>query len=98
MWPSAQETESRPLPAGFVNYVSKTDAKNLGLIQSSSNYFKMKVDDTTAVASGRGRSAVRIVSKDEYADGVYVLDLDHMPVGCGTWPAWWTTTLNNWPK
>lgn len=72
------------LPKGFVNYVSKSTAKTMGLIQSSSNYFKMKVDDQTPVASGRGRSAVRIVSKDEFADGVYVLDLDHMPVGCGT--------------
>lgn len=93
----ADEPSTPPL-LGFVNYVSKSTAKQLGLIQSSNNYFKMKVDDFTPIASGRGRSAVRIVSKDEYADGVYVLDVDHMPVGCGTWPAWWTTTLNGWPK
>lgn len=35
-------------------------------------------------ASGRGRDSVRIASKDEWADGVYILDVNHIPVGCGT--------------
>lgn len=44
----------------------------------------MAVDSDSASASGRGRNSVRIVSKDSFADGVYVLDVDHIPVGCGT--------------
>lgn len=58
----------------------------------------MGVDSTTASATGRGRNSVRIVSKDSFADGVYVLDVDHIPVGCGAWPAFWTTTRSGWPK
>ena len=54
------------------------------LVSSTATSFKMAVDSSTAVATGRGRNSVRIVSKDEFADGVYVLDVSHMPVGCGT--------------
>jgi hypothetical protein len=56
--------------------------------------------NSESVASAPGRDSVRISSKDEFADvhtplprkhpvtdgtqGVYILDLNHMPVGCGT--------------
>ena len=26
-----------------------------------------------------------------------ILDLAHMPEGCGTWPAFWTVTRGAWP-
>ena len=44
-----------------------------------------------------GRQSVRIVSKALYTHGLFVLDLSHMPVGCGTWPAFWTVG-ENWPN
>lgn len=28
---------------------------------------------------------------------LWVLDLNHMPTGCGTWPAWWTVGWDPWP-
>jgi hypothetical protein len=37
----------------------------------------MSVDTKSARATGRGRNSVRIVSKDLFADGVYILDVDH---------------------
>lgn len=45
--------------------------------------------DSSNVASGRGRSAVRVESKTSYNHGLIILDLNHMPEGCGTWPAFW---------
>jgi len=69
---------------GYVNYVSKAVAQASNLITSTASSFRMAVDSTTAVATGRGRDSVRIVSKDEFGDGLYVLDVNHMPVGCGT--------------
>lgn len=70
--------------SGFVNYVSRSVASSLGMISSTSTYFRMGVDTATSWASGRGRNSVRIVSRDTFRDGLYVLDVEHMPTGCGT--------------
>jgi hypothetical protein len=34
-----------------------------------------------------GRASVRLTSKKVYNHGLIVIDVEHMPVGCGTWPA-----------
>lgn len=47
--------------------------------------------------TGRGRNSVRITSKKTYTDSIVVLDLEHMPVACGAWPAFWTVTDKTWP-
>jgi hypothetical protein len=39
--------------------------------------------------NGPGRPAVRLISDNTYTHGLFVLDLSHMPYGCGTWPAFW---------
>ncbi|WVF71645.1 hypothetical protein IAT40_006453 [Kwoniella sp. CBS 6097] len=84
--------------AGYVNYVSKSAAQKEGLVDvQSGNTFLMRADSSN-IPTGRGRDSIRITSKDQFADGVYILDLNHMPVGCGTWPAFWTVTKNGWPK
>jgi hypothetical protein len=44
----------------------------------------MKADDQHNSILGKGRDSVRLVSNDEYGDGVYIFDINHMPVGCGT--------------
>ncbi|EIW70867.1 hypothetical protein TREMEDRAFT_28753, partial [Tremella mesenterica DSM 1558] len=91
------ETADDPT-GGYVNYVSKSDAQSLSLVDiQSSGEFVMRADSDNQ-ASGRGRNSVRISSKDKFGDGVYILDVNHMPVGCGTWPAFWTTTKTGWPS
>jgi hypothetical protein len=59
----------------------------------------MRADDWTVVGpSARGRDSVRISSQTAYGDSVLVLDLAHMPAGCGTWPAFWTLSQKGpWP-
>jgi hypothetical protein len=34
-----------------------------------------------------GRPSIRIEGKKKYDSGLIVLDVEHMPFGCGTWPA-----------
>ncbi|KAF2400431.1 hypothetical protein EJ06DRAFT_430356 [Trichodelitschia bisporula] len=46
---------------------------------------------------GPGRPSVRLISNNSYTHGLFILDLSHMPVGCGTWPAFWTLGPN-WPN
>lgn len=60
----------------------------------------MRADSfSTVPQDARGRDSVRISSYDAYADSVIVLDLAHMPEGCGTWPAFWTLSHKGpWPN
>jgi hypothetical protein len=63
------------------------------------NKFIMRADDWSIVnASARGRDSVRISSQTAYDEAVFVLDLEHMPYGCATWPAFWTLSQQGpWP-
>ncbi|KAJ2916096.1 hypothetical protein MD484_g4333, partial [Candolleomyces efflorescens] len=51
----------------------------------------------TLKPGGPGRMSARIMSKKVYKKHVVVVDLRHMPQGCGTWPAIWETAIGNWP-
>jgi hypothetical protein len=72
---------------GFVQYVDEATARQTNLINSSI---------TTGVSWGvdhenqtpKGRPSIRIESKKSYDSGLIILDVGHMPFGCGTWPAY----------
>ncbi|KAG9100553.1 hypothetical protein FRC06_003969 [Ceratobasidium sp. 370] len=83
---------------GRVNYVDQTTAQRLNLTYASSSSFVMRADYTTTLsASGPGRNSVRIQSKKQWSTHLEIMDVRHMPQGCGSWPAYWTTDTNNWP-
>jgi hypothetical protein len=58
----------------------------------------MKVEGTPVV-SDAGRQSIRISTSWRFnAGSILIMDATHMPVGCGTWPAWWTLgTSTYWP-
>ncbi|EJT98107.1 hypothetical protein DACRYDRAFT_91125 [Dacryopinax primogenitus] len=77
---------------------SQATALANNLTYASGNTFIMRADYTTTLtSSGPGRNSVRIQSNNTYTYALMVLDLSHMPEGCGTWPAFWTTGATNWP-
>lgn len=84
---------------GLVNYQTKAtaQAQNLSFVDGE-GHFVMAV--STVKTALEGRNSVRITSKDSYSDGVYVLNVTHVPTGCATWPAFWTVTedLDSWPN
>lgn len=82
---------------GVVNYVSQSAAQSQNLVSWTDSTFTMKADSTQNSVMGKGRDSVRLVSNNDFGDGVYIFDINHSPVGCGTWPAAWTTTTTNWP-
>jgi len=82
---------------GYVNYVDSGTAWNAGLVSTSSSSATIKVDDYTWLAQGQPRNSVRISSQNSYSGGLFILDIDAMPYGCGLWPAWWTVGPN-WPN
>ncbi|QRV76433.1 glycoside hydrolase family 16 protein [Ceratobasidium sp. AG-Ba] len=83
---------------GRVNYVNQATAVSQNLTYASSNSFVMRADyKTTLSSSGPGRNSVRIQSKKQWSTHLQIMDVRHMPQGCGSWPAYWTTDTNNWP-
>ncbi|KAL0956281.1 hypothetical protein HGRIS_002439 [Hohenbuehelia grisea] len=85
---------------GRVNYVDLQTALAQNLTYADSNKFVMRADATQMVPTdSRGRNSVRITSKAAYDDSIMTIDLQHMPYGCGTWPAWWTLSQQGpWPN
>jgi len=82
---------------GYVNYMNEADSRKYGFISTNGNAPVYVGADHTSVSSGRGRSSVRLSSKKTFNNGLFIMDLEHMPTGCGTWPAWWTVGPN-WPN
>ena len=43
------------------------------------------------------RNSIRLEGRRRFNRGLFIVDLRHMPSGCGTWPALWLTDEANWP-
>ncbi|KAG2074811.1 glycoside hydrolase family 16 protein [Suillus decipiens] len=83
---------------GRVMYVDRTTAQNLNLTYATSDTFILRADHTTVLnANDTGRNSVRIRSNNQYYQHVVVFDIQHIPEGCGTWPAIWETKESDWP-
>nr|POE49415.1 endo-1,3(4)-beta-glucanase [Quercus suber] len=68
---------------GFVQYQSQAESESQLLVNSSSTNAYIGVDHTNVAPSGR--NSVRLTSNKAYDTGLIIIDLEHMPVGCGTW-------------
>jgi len=51
----------------------------------------------TAATEAGPRESIRLEGKKRFNRGLFIIDVRHMPVGCGTWPAFWLTDEANWP-
>jgi hypothetical protein len=81
---------------GFVSYQSAQSASAQNLTRVSANNTVFISADASSIAPN-GRKSVRIQSKKNWNSGLFLLDLFHMPSGCGTWPAWWFNGPDPWP-
>ncbi|KAI0094915.1 glycoside hydrolase family 16 protein [Irpex rosettiformis] len=79
------------------NYTTKDFAFANGLAFVENGTVVMKGDNTSELQSGTFRNSVRISSQKLYNSGLFILDLNKAPWGCGVWPAWWTVGPN-WPQ
>ncbi|KAG2121768.1 glycoside hydrolase family 16 protein [Suillus clintonianus] len=81
---------------GRVTYVSKSTAEADGLVSVANDKLTLRADHTTTLSSsGSGRKSFRIQSNSQYKTHVAIFDIEHMPQGCGTWPA---ILGANWPN
>ncbi|KAF8640464.1 hypothetical protein AX17_000128 [Amanita inopinata Kibby_2008] len=83
-----------------VNYVNKNDAIAKGLVYvEEDGTVIIKGDNTSYLDRGNPTwSSVRISSQALYNTGLFILDLNRAPWGCGVWPAFWTVGSGQWPK
>lgn len=51
----------------------------------------------TAPTKEGPRDSIRLEGKRRFNRGLFIVDVRHMPVGCGAWPAFWLTDEANWP-
>jgi len=85
---------------GKVEYVDEATARSEGFIheQDGKVYIGSDLKSKTA---GHGRKSVRIQTKAVWREGLFVISLEHVPTGCGTWPAMWLLGENEehpWPQ
>jgi hypothetical protein len=83
---------------GTVTYVDKATAfaDNLSYISWDDKVI-MKGDDTSTLQAGQNRASVRVSSNAIYNTGLFLLDINRAPWGCGVWPAFWTLGNGTWP-
>lgn len=51
---------------------------------------------TSPTAEGP-RDSIRLEGLKRFNRGLFIIDIRHMPAGCGSWPAFWLTDEANWP-
>jgi hypothetical protein len=93
------ESEDDPTH-GRVNYLTLEEARAKNLVYADGDKFFMLPDSTNVVSpESRGRDSIRISSKRAFDESVVIIDLEHMPHGCGTWPAFWSLSQKGpWPR
>jgi hypothetical protein len=81
---------------GVVSYVDGPTAKRLGLVSIDPRGRAWIAVENHSVAAAAGRPSVRLQSKATYEQGLFVIDVEHMPEGNAVWPAFWTVG-EKWP-
>ena len=83
--------------AGYNDYVSKKRATMLNIANITKERDETFIYMSSAPTEEGPRESVRLEGKTRYDRGLFILDLRHMPAGCGVWPAWWLTDEAAWP-
>lgn len=80
---------------GTVQYQSRQGAEAKNMISTTDTSVRIGVDSTNKVSDLR--PSVRLFSNETFNQGILLVDVKHMPSGCGTWPALWMLGDGEWP-
>lgn len=95
----AFEVQAIPDPThGAVTYVDAARAWSEGLlaVDPATGDARLAVE-SARLATGSGRESVRLRSKDSFHEGLFVIDVRHLPEGNAVWPAFWMVGPSPWP-
>lgn len=87
-----------PGSGGFNDYVSMDTARDIGILNVTSDGSVYMGSVSTGSEKKYRRQAIRLEGKTRFDRGLFVIDLDHMPAGCGVWPAFWLSDDEDWPN
>jgi len=77
--------------------VSKDRAVETGIMNVTLEGDKEYVYMSSASTKEGPRESIRLEGKKLYNHGLFIIDLKHLPAGCGIWPAFWLTNEESWP-
>ena len=84
--------------AGFNTYTAEKRALALGLLNVTQEHSGDEFVYLNTRPTEQGpRESVRLEGRRRFDAGLFLLDIDHMPAGCGQWPAFWLTDEDYWP-
>jgi len=84
--------------AGYNTYTAEKRALALGLLNVTQEQGGDEVVYLNTLPTEQGpRESVRLEGLRRFDAGLFILDIDHMPAGCGQWPAFWLTDEDYWP-
>lgn len=82
--------------AGYNTYVTKETAEKHNLVEgTTSGGFVIR--SAPGVVAGGPRQSIRLEGTTRFNSGLFIVQMDHMPAGCGVWPALWLTDEQFWP-
>jgi len=88
---------------GAVEYVDQSTAEEKELVKADAHTVEFGAERGFATGSSgtnRGRRSVRIESRTSYNEGLFILTVDHIPIGCGARPSfrmYGADDLHPWP-
>ncbi|KAL3807547.1 hypothetical protein ACHAXA_001131 [Cyclostephanos tholiformis] len=88
--------------AGHNSYVPRSRAEELGIagvvVDNGGDDGEEEFAYMSSAATHSGpRDSIRLEGRTRFDRGLFVLDVRHMPDGCGVWPAFWLTDEARWP-
>ena len=88
-------SRSRATDIGIINVTMEKDVLDVYYEQDSDKGGSFKEEPFLYVSSAPTKSgkreSIRLEGKQRYNRGLFIIDVRHMPAGCGVWPAFWLT-------
>ncbi|GAA5918817.1 hypothetical protein JCM6882_006358 [Rhodosporidiobolus microsporus] len=79
---------------GLAHYVDESTAWSEELVAVKHGKVHIRVSPKN---SGGQINSVKLTTKEQYSEGLYIWDVERMPQVCGAWPAIWSTG-DDWPN